>query len=549
MKAKIIIALTLIIAIAAILRFWALGQVPPSPDWDEASLGYNAYSILHTGRDEYGKFLPFVLRSFDDYKPALYAYLVIPFIALFDLSVVAVRLPSAIFGIVSVITTFFLVKELFRKDNLALFSSFLLAISPWHIQFSRIAFESNVGLALNIIWVLLFIKGLKKHWFLVFAALIAGLNIYAYQSDKVFTPLLFLAAILIYKNQFFLVSKKYLLTAFVIGVVIVLPMVTYTLTDKNALARQKGVSVFNSDTTNLEESSKKILIDKENNDLIGLVFDNRRVQFARSIIFGYISHFDFNWLFIKGDEARHHAPGMGLMYLWELPFLLVGLYVFIFGNIDKKSKLLILSWFLIAPIPASVTGGVPHSVRTLNFLPTWQIFIAVGLLSAIKKVSSIKYQVLSIRVKYFIFPFYFSFFIFNFLYFLNQYFVQQNYYNSKEWQYGYKEAVKFVAENRNNYDKIIVSNIAPLDQSYMFFLFYMKYSPVLYQKEAVYASGGFRENHKFGKYYFQPIDLSVNEEGKILYIGREGDFPPGTPAIYSINYLNNQSAIRIVSKQ
>src|SRR6266852_41358 len=91
--------LIFIIIIAATLRLWQLGSVPPSPDWDEAALGYNAYAILHTGKDEYGKFLPIVLRSFDDYKPALYAYLVIPSVQIFGLNLFAVRFPSAVFGV------------------------------------------------------------------------------------------------------------------------------------------------------------------------------------------------------------------------------------------------------------------------------------------------------------------------------------------------------------------------------------------------------------------------------------------------------------------
>src|SRR4030067_3286673 len=102
------VALTLIIIIGGILRLWQLGQIPPSPDWDEVALGYDGYSIIQTGRDEYGKFLPIVLRSFDDYKPALYSYLTIPSILIFGLNVFAVRLPSAIFGILSVIAVYFL---------------------------------------------------------------------------------------------------------------------------------------------------------------------------------------------------------------------------------------------------------------------------------------------------------------------------------------------------------------------------------------------------------------------------------------------------------
>src|SRR5579872_6857837 len=93
------LVLVLIVFIACLLRFWQLGNTPSSPDWDEVALGYNAYSISETGRDEYGAFLPVVMRSFNDYKPALYSYLIIPVIKTFGLSVFSIRVPSALFGV------------------------------------------------------------------------------------------------------------------------------------------------------------------------------------------------------------------------------------------------------------------------------------------------------------------------------------------------------------------------------------------------------------------------------------------------------------------
>lgn len=167
------ISLFLIIFIAGLLRLWQIGNVPPSPDWDEAALGYNAYSILNTGRDEYGKFLPLVLRSFDDYKPGLYAYFIIPFLYIFGLTLSVVRLPSVIFGLISIFVLYFLVKEILNNNGfinekiVGLLSSFMLAISPWHIQFSRIAFESNVGMAFNLLGVFTFLKGLKVQFILL----------------------------------------------------------------------------------------------------------------------------------------------------------------------------------------------------------------------------------------------------------------------------------------------------------------------------------------------------------------------------------------------
>src|SRR5437868_4259461 len=98
MKRTTLIILICITLFAGILRLWRLDTVPAGFNIDEAAFGYNAYSILKTGKDEYGTFLPLSLKSFGDYKAAGYAYIDIPFIALFGLNEFSVRLPSAILG-------------------------------------------------------------------------------------------------------------------------------------------------------------------------------------------------------------------------------------------------------------------------------------------------------------------------------------------------------------------------------------------------------------------------------------------------------------------
>jgi len=554
---KTFIILVLILIVASLLRFWQFGKVPISPDWDEVSLAYNAYSLINTGRDEYGEFLPIILRSFDDYKPALYAYLTIPSVSILGLSVEAVRFPSALFGVLTVLGTFFLVKVLFRKTGLALLSAFLLAISPWHIQFSRIAFESNVGVAFNLFAVLFFILGLKRPVFLFASVIFAGLNIYVYQGEKVFIPLLFLALAIIFRKELLRIPYKYLIISVVFGFLIVLPMLGSIVLDKNALGRARGVSIFAEPYPH--NQAQRVLDDRERGDFLGILFDNRRVYFAKNVISGYISHFDLNWLFIKGDIARHHAPNMGLMYIIELPFLLLGIYFLIFGKFDKKVKSAVLFWILVAPVSASITSGVPHAVRTLNFLPMPQILTAIGLLAAFAAISNIKYHPLrqslsearisNIPIKYPIFLFIFTFFIFNFSYFLNQYFVQQNYFHAREWQYGYEEMLKDFPNISEDYNKIVVSNEPPMDQSYMFFLFYLKYDPALYQKESEFASGGFRENHIFGKYEFRPINWDEEKKnGGVLYIGRPSDFPSDIGALRTVYYPNDEPAMKMVKR-
>ena len=539
--------LLFIILTSVILRFWQLGNVPHSPDWDEAALGWTSYSIIETGKDEYGKSFPVILRSFDDYKPALYVYLVAPFIKILDLNLLAVRLPSAIFGVIAVIGTFYLVKELFEKfkyrEHLALLSSFLLAISPWHIQFSRIAFEAQIGLSMNILAVLFFLKGLKNKFFLLPSVIFAVLSIYVYQSEKVYLPILFAALGLIYIKEVLKIPRRWFIGAVILGLILTVPMIHGLFSDRNALLRAKGVSVFSDQTQFLKRSALKLSEDSLRRDYPGLLLDNRRVDYIKAVVSGYISHFSPNWLFVTGDIERHHAPGMGLMYFWELPFLLIGIYILFFYPYPLKTRLTLFAMLLISPIPASITTGVPHAIRNMNFLPVVQILTGIGLIHSFLYVYESKKRI----VKWPLIVFGLAIFSFNMIYFLNQYFVQQNYFYSQSWQYGYKEAVEYIRPIESKYEKIIVSNDRPLDQSYMFFLFYLKYDPSVYLSEGGTISGGFREDHKFGKYEFRDISWE-NEKSGNLYIGRPDDFPRDLGAMKVINYLDGTPAIVVIGK-
>ena len=525
-----------LIVIAIALRFWQLGAVPASPDWDEVALGYNAYSISQTGKDEYGTSYPIILRSFDDYKPALYTYLVIPFIKMFGLEVFAVRMPSAILGVITVVAVYFLLKELFKDQRIPVIGSLLFAISPWHLQFSRIAFESSVGLSFNIFAILFFLKALKKPWFLLLSVFFAGLSLHVYQSEKVFVPLLFLALTFIFRKELFRLPKPYIGASFLLGMLLTLPLIWQIATQPGALLRARGVSIFTDNTSFLARTIGRLGVDMKQKDLLGLVLDNRRITYAFTAVSGYISHFDLNWLFIAGDQQRHHAPNMGLLYLVELPFLLMGIYLFVFGPFEKKTKYFIFAWFLIAAIPASITSGVPHPIRTLNFLPTFQLFTAIGIIGA---VAYLKSHISNPMLRYMLVGGYLFLAGFNFFYYLNQYFVQQNIAYSQFWQYGYQQAVDFVNKEADGYDKIVVTNKPPLDQSYIFFLFYLKYPPEKYQEAAKNVSGGFSESHAFSKYEFRPFSWEEEERSsRILFVGRPDDFPEDTSTVKTIYFLD-----------
>ena len=109
--------LVAIVVLGAILRFFWLGANPPGLYWDEVSLGWNGYSVLKTGIDEHGRFLPIdTFFAFGDYKPPLYIYAVVPSIWLFGLNEFAVRVPSAVSGTALILVAYFLVKVLLRFD-------------------------------------------------------------------------------------------------------------------------------------------------------------------------------------------------------------------------------------------------------------------------------------------------------------------------------------------------------------------------------------------------------------------------------------------------
>lgn len=548
MKSSIGLKLLIIaFLLGSFLRLWQLGQVPPSPDWDEVALGYNAYSILKTGKDEYGTSLPLSLRSYDDYKPPLYMYFTIPSVALFGLNTWSVRLPSALLGISAVIgaylltqqlTVYFIVQEKKKKiifQVLPGLVSLLLAISPWHLQFSRIAFEANLGLTLNIWAIYYFLKGIKKGRFLLLSIALFGLGLYAYHSERIFVPLLMVTWIIAFRHELWL-QRKYFLGSVVVGTLVTLPLVPVLL-DKTTLTRLQGTSSLADQTRLLARSVAKLKYDRQHGNIFGIIFDNRRLEWARILTTGYLSHYSLKWLFLTGDNPRHHAPDLGLLYLWEMTFLFVGIYVV---ARQPKLRLPMLGWFFVAPIAASPTTELPHAIRSLVFLPSFQIFTAVGLVEIGYALQRLRHS-----TRFLVLICGGCVAIFNIIYYLHMYFVHLNIEFSRYWQYGYEQAVEYAYSTEDKYKKIVVST--KLEQPHMFFLFYLKYDPKKYLVEGGTSSGGFAEKrNKFGKYEFRPIHWdSEIKDGSILYIGQPKEIQ-GTPVL-TIKYLDGSEAIRIAS--
>ena len=446
-------------------------------------------------------------------------------------------------GILAVFGTFFLVRELFKKNLLghkvALLTSFLLAISPWHIQFSRIAFEANIGVTINIWASYFFLRGFYSRRGFIVSAMLCALALYTYHSERIFVPCLVVFLIIIYRKQIILYKKRSLLLAGIVGILVLSPLIP-SLLSKEAVTRLKGTSSFREQTVLLSNSIIKLEYDRIRGDKIGEIFDNRRVDYIKTILRGYLVHFSPNWLFITGDLYRHQAPDMGLLYFWEAPFILIG----IFQLIRKKARenIFFIGWVLLAPIAASPITPVPHAIRTLVFLPSFHVFCAMGLISVFSFLykRSVKWTIpLTVGIVVIIIGY--------FIYYVHMYFIHTNIEYSRYWYYGYRQALEYSEAHKGEYKKIVVST--DLEQPYMFFLFFSKYDPNKYLKQGGTVSGNFDEefNH-FDKYEFRKINWqNEKRDGSVLYIGTPDEIAHGTKA--NIMYLDGSPAIRITDRE
>ena len=531
--------LILIIITATILRFYKLGLNPPSLDWDETAHGYNAYSILKTDRDEYGYKFPLYFRSFDDYKPPLYTYLVVPSVAVFGLNDFAVRFPSATLGVLAVLFTYLMVYELFRKKEIAALSAFFLAISPWHLQFSRVAFETNSAIFWSVLGTWAFLKGTrtkgrKLTYWMSLAAIAFGANLFMYHNARVFVPIFAPVLLFLFRKKL-LQNKRYLIIPILIALIFLVILIPI-ITSISGQLRFKGTTIF-ADVSPRYKAAQLINQDEKAGQLvIGKILHNRRFVYIPILIDNYLSHFRPNFLFTGADMDRHHAPQIGLLYLWDLPFVLAGIYFLIKNNFHLKSKIIVFWWFLTAPIASSVTWGVPHSLRSEIYLPTYQIFAAIGV-----------FMLYTYSKRKRLFPYLVGLALFlNFAFYLHQYYVHMPIEYSKAWLYGRKEAALFTESIKDKYDRVIVST--KIDQPHEFWLYYLKYDPKKYQQEGGTVSGGFLEDrNKFDSYFFKPINYGKQRaETKTLFVGLPQEFPNGVNVLKIINYLDGQPAIYIV---
>ncbi len=545
LKNKLLLAALIV---GALLRLWHLNSNPPHLNSDEAALGYNAYSILTTARDEHGSFLPVIFKSFGDWKPGLYVYLTVPFVAIMGLNEWAVRLPSAISGILAIWLLYLVVLKLFKDKNMASISALVLALTPWHIHFSRGAWEANVALTLilaGIYYFLEFVEGKRNK--LIFSVLFFALTFWTYQGAKLSTALVVLSLIAC-NLKVVLKNKEHVAKAAVFGLIITLPIFLSFFQGK--AGRLEVFSVFS--YVRPKAAIEEILRQDKNGNL-GIEFylyHTEPLSFVRGILGRWLNHYSADFLFFKGDEnPRHHATDTGMLLLVQAPLLALG-FLGLFKS-KRTGVAFILLWLILAPLPASLSRDSSHAVRSYQLVIPISVLAAFGVLQLAEliKKSKLKHTILCAL----------TFGLAgNYLYYLDQYHVHYPVHDSGAWAYGYKEAVQVVTRSEDEFDNIIFQ--PSYNQPYIFFLFHQKYDPKRFQdvaKTSFEASlyGDVGKTAKLGKIQFRDATEGDIQKPKTMIV-YDPETPP-FPAIFDlkdaqaqdIKRLNGTTAFRVLKIQ
>lgn len=433
MKKFIWVILLVILFVGGFLRFYNFTQIPPGLYIDEISIGVNAYDLLTTGKDQYGVMHPLYFKSLGDYKVPGYIYLVAGSMGIFGKNEFAIRFPSALAGTLTIGILFLLVRELLRKskatqkhaDIIGLFAAGLLAITPWHIHFSRGGFEAVVALFLFLTGIYIGLKFWQsnKLWQLLFVVFLFLGAMYTYDSYRVIVPLTAICGFILgFRDK----NKRItMVIGFACLILLALPLFIFSLTG-NGQTRFFQTSAFvENPYSGLQKYAADLII------------------FVRN----YFSYFSLTYLFRFGDQInRHQVNDMGILYLWQLPFLLSGIY-FLVKTANTKLRIVILLLFGIGIVPASIARPSPHTLRFLLGVIPYTMVTVLGIyqLFLLKK-PWVKYVFIAAAI----------FAVIEFGYYLNYYYVNYPKEALIDWGASCKETAQMAQNLAKNYTYIVV---------------------------------------------------------------------------------------------
>jgi 4-amino-4-deoxy-L-arabinose transferase-like glycosyltransferase len=529
---KKIVLIIAVLVIALFGRLYNITQYPVSLTMDEVGIGYNAYSILKTGKDEWGISLPLVFKALGDYKPPVGVYFTSLSINFLGLNEFAERLPVALLGALTSIVFIFLLKEIGISDFGSVMGGVFMALNPWHIDFSRANFEAIIALFFSTLGVWLVLVWSKNNKPLVLSLGIASfaLSVWSYHAERLFSPILFIILLYIFRNKFktFIKKRNNLILPLITFLIFFIPFLYLYLFTPAINSRPLATSILR------ETSLMQQLHNGVYNDWKEAIFNNDLYLIFRHWAGKYLNYYDLRFWFWKGLGMT--PPGyldIGLFYLVDAPVIILGIF-HLFTNKNKTLKSLAVSWFFIGPLSASITMNEQHPLRALTWLPFFGFAYALGAQTIWQKLKNVKKKIAIVSL-------YVSSLILCILYFINLYTVQYPRYYSEYWQYGYKQIALYACQNLDRYKEVIISDTfgsdAPINTGtpYAYVLFYCKYNPATY----------LANDRQITKFSFRRVDWK-NDSKRVntLLIGSFWDMPldqiPAKQILQKIYFLNGK---------
>lgn len=474
---KSLLVLLGIILLAGVLRFYNISSLPNGLHWDEQDTGYQAYSVIHTGRDYFGNPLPVIFHSFADFRTPVFIYSAVPSVYVFGLTPFAVRLPSAIFGVLSVLLIYYLANLMFPGNrlgctslNIGHLASFVLAISPWHIQYGRQSVECNVMLFFILLGLITFYKSLKNSSWFWLSGLSFGLAVASYSPAKFFVPLLVLCLIWIYK----IFPIKFLI---IVGL-ISLPFV-YDGAFGQSATRFHDVSILTDPTiasaVDYERQYSNTARGQtgvgQSPDFLDKLTYNKFTNVFGTFTNNYLDVFSTQYLFTRGDQELRHSPNENAIGQFHMPDILpfiLGLFALAsLAFVSRKVSWVMGFWFVIGPVASALTrGGGAHAARTFLMLPAFVLTISLGSY----------YLFTKIRLVFWV---YFLLLAGSCLMVFNYFFGIYRLESARPFQWGFDQAINLAIANSPRYNLVVVDlkNDSPL----MAYLFTTKLSPAKFQ--------------------------------------------------------------------
>ncbi|HWA52038.1 MAG TPA: glycosyltransferase family 39 protein [Patescibacteria group bacterium] len=501
-----------VLIIAFILRIYQIDKVPVSLFGDELDLGYQAYSILHTGKDYYGNSWPLQFHSIAEYRTPLYLYSAVPTVAIFGISPLGVRLPAVIFGLLGIWALYLLTKELTKREDLALVAAAVLTFSPWDLQYSRAGFEVTELLFFLIIGLYFFFKAIngkgKYLWISVICFIICP---WIYSTAKLFIPILFVFLFVVYFKEIFKLNRKYIIYTIIAGLLMGLPL-TYSIL--KTPQRFDYISVFSDSTMqgNIGTLRERDLAMGESS-FVAKIFENKFTYLGKEVLEHYGQTLSADFFFNQGDPNLRQSPtGMGEFYKIEAVSMIAGIVLFFALYKDKKAKLLIGFWVVVGVLPSALTrDGGNHATRLILILPPLTFLIAYGIVEGIKLFKG-NYKKLALI-------FYVGGFLLCFAMYIHNYYVHYPWDSEIWWHAGYQEAITDVKNLQKNYKTVVISTAN--EPPWIFFAAWYPYPPADWQKNFPIGNDvelkGFGKVSHIDKFYFgTPEDSGIYNIGKDL---------------------------------